>query len=95
MSQTVADWRWKLGWWWRWLWADNDAPLLERRRRFANLTGLHPSYVHNRYVADDEIIAMQARKIHGLEQQLNQQRKGYQRKIARMEKLISPAKDPS
>jgi hypothetical protein len=89
MMTTLKDRWWKLRWWWRWFLADNDAPLRERRRRFYNLTGLHPSYVQNRDVPDDEVIALQARKIKGLEMQLNQQRVGYQRKIARLEKALA------
>jgi hypothetical protein len=86
---------WKLKWWWRWFLADNDAPLRERRRRFHALTGLHPCYVQNRFVADDEVIAIQARRIRGLELQLNQQRKGYQRKIARLERSVAAPKPDS
>lgn len=87
----MGDRLWKLRWWWRWFWAENDAPLRERRRRFANLTGLHATYVQNRFVPDDEVIALQARKIRGLEMQLNQQRRGYERKIARLRRELDNA----
>jgi hypothetical protein len=87
----MSDKLWKLRWWWRWFWAENDAPLRERRRRFANLTGLHACYVQNRLVPDDEVIALQARKIRGLETQLDQQRRGYLRKIARLQRALVQA----
>jgi hypothetical protein len=75
-------WKWRSFWYW-----PNIDHTYARRRRFSHLTGLHGTYVHNRgWLPDDEIIALQARKIAGLTLQLNQQRKGYLRKIARLER---------
>jgi hypothetical protein len=86
-----ADWWWRLRWHWHAFWSDHGRKAREKRQRFTNLTGLHACYVEQRYLEDDEVIAIQARKIRGLELQINQQRKGYRRKIAKLEARLALA----
>lgn len=80
---------WKLKRWLTW-WRFADAAYQsERRRQFTALTGLHAVWIGGRQVSDLEIIAIQARKIRGLEMQLTQQSRGMQRKVARLERQIA------
>lgn len=72
--------------WWRWADAQYQS---ERRRQFTALTGLHAVWVGGRQVSDLEIIAIQARKIKGLETQLAQQSRGMQRKVQRLERHLA------
>jgi hypothetical protein len=86
---TKAGWWWRARWHWDHFWRYYDTQDREKRKRFAHLTGLHGCYVNGRYLPDDEIIAIQARKIKGLDLQLNQQRRGYLRKIAKLQAQIA------
>lgn len=62
----------------------------ERVLRFSRLTGLHGTFWHaGKTPSDDEVIAMQAHKIRGLELQLNQQARGTGRKIAKFKREIA------
>lgn len=79
---------WKLKRWLKW-WSFADGEYQrERRRQFVALTGLHAVWINGRYLSDMEVIAIQARKIKGLEMQLTQQSRGMQRKVSRLERRL-------
>lgn len=89
MGPKSKDRLWKLRWWIRRWWGSEGERWNEQRRHFYRMTGMHPAYAARGPATDLEIIAMQARKIKGLEQFIADQRKGYQRKIARLERKLA------
>lgn len=85
---------------WDWFAASTRAHRVinDKHRRFFELTtGLNGCLVDNHYQQPhpNEVIEMQRKRILGLSQQMREMKKGYERKIARLEKKVQLANAPA
>lgn len=85
--------RYKLWWVWRYLFTTKSwmASEAQRKVHFTRMTGLHHAYIARGPATDDEIIAMQMRKIRNLEQQRTAMTRGFTKKITKLQHQLRRA----